>query len=120
VELTDAQFEQLIGMLAANRVEFRSGIAELKAEARGGLAEIRKGLTLLQSASGVIEEDLTEVQKLLRSQGETIVKQTQAIDGLTQLGKTNFDMNESILKILHGEESSNSHDRAEIQGAESE
>jgi hypothetical protein len=106
VEISEAQFERLIGMLADHRVALHAAKNEISAEIQKVKTELSKQLSFLQSHVDVVEVDLNRVQKTQRAHD-------QALDGLTQLGKSNFDMNESILKHLHGESSSIRHGHAE-------
>jgi len=103
VELSEAQFDRLVSMIADNRVAMHTVKNELVAALEASEERIKKELQFLRSSMGAIEEDVGKMQvslrKLLERQGE----HGQALDGLTQLGKTNFDMNESILKEIHGD-----------------
>lgn len=105
MELTDGQFERLVGMLADNR----AAISTVKAELLMALSESEKRIKtqvgLLHSAVDVLDVDLTRVQSALRKQGQQFERMEQSIVGLTELSKTNFDMQATILKRLHGEES---------------
>ena len=103
VELSEAQFDRLVSMIADNRVAMHTVKNELVAALEASEERIKKELQFLRSSMGAIEEDVGKMQvslrKLLERQGE----HGQALDGLTQLGNTNFDMNESILKEIHGD-----------------
>lgn len=96
MEMSDAQFEHLVGMLAQARVEFRDGLSEVQREVREGISTSRKNQIVAQSTLDAIDLDIQKIQRTLRAHD-------QSLDGLTQLSKTNFEMNESILKALHGE-----------------
>lgn len=99
MELSDEQFRHIVNLIAETRVEFRDALSELSFELRTGLSGIRKNQIVAQETLYAIEADVQKIQGALRAHD-------QALDGLTQLGKTNFDMNESVLKELHGESGS--------------
>lgn len=105
MEISDAQFEYLTGLIAESRVEMRQGLSDLRIEIRDGFAGVRKGQIIANETAQALEADVGGMQRVQRAHGEVLGRIEQAVDGLTQLGKTNFDMNESILKKLHGEES---------------
>ncbi len=105
MEISDEQFELLTGMIAESRVELRQGISDLRIEIREGFAGVRKGQIVAHETALALEADVSGMQQVQRAHGEVLGRLEQAVDGLTQLGKTNFDMNESILKELHGKES---------------
>ncbi len=94
MEISDEQFDRLVGMIAESRVEFRAAMSDLQLELRTGIAGIRSNQVVIKETLSAIEAELNQIHIKQRSQD-------QALDGLTQLGKTNFDMNESVLKALH-------------------
>lgn len=134
MELTEAQYDRLITMLADNRVAVHTARNELGLE----LAQIKKDLSrqiqFLQSSIDVIDADLTKVQSVQREQGSLLgsvermqrddhailMAIDQSLEGVTQLGKTSFDMIESLNKHVLGESSNLHHgdpearDRAEL------
>ncbi len=114
-EFSDEQYNCLIGLLAENRSAVRELAEQLtEAEARWNksLSDINLGLRMQGSSLSAIEQDLSRVQGGIRSVAETLLQHDQALDGLTQLGKTNFDLLESLQQRVHGESSSIGHDRA--------
>lgn len=115
VELTNAQFERLVGMLAENRVALQDGLREISEASRLRYIEIKKQLSLHQSTLDVVQGDLIEVQKSIHGLAETQAKHDTALGGLTELASTNFELIESINKHIHGESSRITHG-AEAQG----
>jgi len=115
VELSEAQFERLVGMLADNRVAIHTVKNEVVAAIAESEGRLKKEIQFLGAGLTALEEDMGRVQvgirELLKTQGD----HSQAVDGLTQLGKTNFDMNESILKQLHGESGASAQDHGETE-----
>jgi len=105
MEISDAQFEQLVAMIADSRVEMRQGLSDLQLELRTGFASFRKNQIVTQSEIEALTEDVQMLQNTQRDQGLVLGELLQATDGLTQLCKTNFDLTESIMKRLRSEES---------------
>lgn len=125
-ELSSAQFDQLVSMLADNRVAIATGLSDLKREflaaleestiiSRKRFEELKTGISLTQKTLDVIEEDLGNVQSEIRALAKVQRQHTQALEGLTELASTNFDLIESLQKRIHGESGSISHG-AETQG----
>lgn len=92
MELSDGQFERLVGMLADNRV----AISNLGHELSSRIEQINKNQIVLQSSIDCLEPELNQVQLALRTQASTLQEHTQALDGITQLTKSIFDVTESI------------------------
>lgn len=127
MELSDGQFEQLVGMLADNRVQIINATNELKHELLTEIERTRRDLreelraisgsatishNLLAAQLTTIEEDLGQMQVMQRAQGSSIlvaaeqVRQiNQSMDGLTQLAKSTWDLVESQQRRTHGESS---------------
>jgi hypothetical protein len=112
MELTDGQFERLVGLLAETRVAIRSSHNELmselektKRELREEIRHVASGQSLLGSHLTAIEEDLGKVQIAQRGHTEEIGQVHQALEGITQLTKSTWDQTESIQKHIHGEAS---------------
>jgi len=95
----EQMLDQIAGLIAESRVEFRQAISDLELEIRTGFSGVRKNQIVQEAKLDSLEWEFDELKKVLKAQD-------QALDGLTQLGKTNFDMNESILKAIHGESGS--------------
>jgi hypothetical protein len=93
--MTDEQFNRIVSLIADTRTEFREALGDLKTEMRAGFAGVRKNQIVAEALLGTMESDLSHIQGQLRAHD-------QALDGLTQLSKTNFDMHESVLKAIHG------------------
>jgi septation ring formation regulator EzrA len=117
--LTHDQFERLVGMLAENRAAITSGLAALQVDlehaqetSRKRFEELKQGIALTQKTLDVMEEDLGKVQSVVREVKAEVGKHTQAIEGLTELTSTNFDLVESLNKHVLGESGSISHDAA--------
>ena len=111
MELSDGQFEQLVGMLADNRTAIRTveinlmnELEKTKRDLRAELQAIAAGQTLLSSHIIAVEEDLGKVQIAQRGHTEEFLQIHQALDGLTQLGKSTWDISESLQKHIHGED----------------
>jgi len=111
VELTDAQFDHLIDELAKTRVATLTAISDLEGKLTKRIDDLRSGMGLMHTTFNVIEEDVGKIQATLR-------EHTQALEGLTELSKTNFDMLESVNKHIHGESSTISHDDHAIRGTQ--
>lgn len=92
MELSDSQFERLVGMLADNRV----AIANLGSDLSLQIGQLAKNQLVLQSSVDCLEPELNQIQLALRTQAQTLAQHTQALDGLTQLTKSIFDVTESI------------------------
>lgn len=123
MELSDGQFEQLVGMLADNRVQLTNIKNELMNELMKTKRDLREELralsataatshTLLASQLTAIEEDIGQVQVLQRAQESSAlalqgsVRQIdQSMEGLTQLAKSTWDLVESTQRRAHGESS---------------
>ena len=106
MEMSMEMFERIVGLLAENRVAIQTSENALGQRLDGiqkDLGEIRTTHSLHRASLEALEEDLTEVQKELRSINRALGSQDQALEGLTQLTKTNFNMTESVLKHIHGE-----------------
>jgi chromosome segregation ATPase len=99
--MSDAQMEQVIGMLADLRVKQ----LELSHDIQEDHAERKASQKILSESLHAIEQDLGKVQASLRDVLRSLGSHEQALDGLTQLAKTNFDLTESLQKYVHGEES---------------
>ena len=106
MDMSDAQFEQLVGLIAESRVEFRQAISDLKIDLQAGFAGVRKNQVVAHETLVAVEGDLATVQGLLR-------KHEQALDGLTQLSKTNFDILDTVRKQLSGESITMTHGETE-------
>jgi hypothetical protein len=113
VELSDAQFDQLIGMMAQTRVDTLTAIDDFRRDLNNRIDDLRSGMGLMHTTLNVIEEDVGKIQVLQR-------EHTQALDGVTELSKTNFDLIESLNKHIHGESSTISHDDRAIRGIPSQ
>jgi hypothetical protein len=116
MELTDGQFERLVGLLAENRVaivtasnELMSELEKTKRELREEIRHIASGQSLLGSHLTAIEEDIGKVQVAQRGHTEEFGRVHQALEGLTQLSKSTWDISESIQKHIHGEAGSIDH-----------
>lgn len=104
-DLSDYQFERLVGMLADNRVAVTQLGNELdlfRQEIQQVFQGMNRDLSMQGKLLHAVEEDLSGVQRTLRDH-------TQALDGITQLCKTTFDLHESLQKHIHGESSSIEH-----------
>lgn len=103
MELSDTQFERLVGMLADNRVALTNAISDLKSDLDLRLAGIEKNQLVLQSSVDCLEPELNQIHTALRTQataledhGKELAIHGQALDGVTQLTKSCFDVVESI------------------------
>lgn len=112
MELSDAQFEHIVGLLADNRVAIVSAknemLTELERAKRDLRVEIRSavdGQRVIGSQLTAIEEDLGQLQKGQRGGREEIALINQTLEGVTQLCKSTWDLTESIQKHIHGESS---------------
>jgi hypothetical protein len=119
MELSDAQFEHLVGMLADNRVaivnvEFAlmTELEKTKRELREEIKAAVSGQGLLTAHLTAIEEDVGKVQATLRGHTEELGKVDrqlrfvhQSLEGVTQLCKSTWDLTESLQKHIHGEAS---------------
>lgn len=112
MELSDAQFEQLVGMLADNRTaiintknELMNELEKTKRELRQEIKGVSGGLSLLGSQLTALEEDVGKVQAGVRGHTEEFGKVHQTLEGITQLTKSTWDLSESIQKHIHGESS---------------
>lgn len=104
-ELSDAQFERLVGMLADNRVavtQLSNDVELWRQEVSQSLQGMRHDFRLQGDLLRAIEEDVAKIQSIQRDQD-------QALEGITQLCKTTFDLHESLQKHIHGESSSIQH-----------
>lgn len=102
-------------MIAEWRVETRTGLSNLGLKIVESEKNLKTQIGFVHSTVEAIETDLTEVQRALR---ELKLDHDQAILGLTELGKTTFDMSATILKRLRGDEEKISHDAdSEPEGA---
>lgn len=112
MELSDAQFEHLVGMLADNRTGIINATNELMNELEKTKRELREEIKAAVAGQGIlsahlsaIEEDVGKVQVAVRGHTEEFGKVHQALEGLTQLAKSTWDLSESIQKHIHGESS---------------
>ncbi len=110
MELSDAQFEHLVGMLADNRTaiintknEVLNELEKTKRELREEIKAAVAGQGLIGSHLTAIEEDVGKVQVTLRGHTEEFGKVHQALEGITQLSKSTWDLTESLQKHIHGE-----------------
>jgi ABC-type transporter Mla subunit MlaD len=111
VELTDEQFDRLLNTLGEARADLITTLNDLRLDLEQRLDELKIGQGLLHTAANVIEEDVGKIQATLR-------EHTQALDGITELSKTNFDLIESLNKHIHGESSTLSHADRAIRGTQ--
>lgn len=123
MEISDDQYERLVGLIADARATFitelnhvKVALEEVQAASRSRFADLKTGQALTQTTLNVIEEDLGTVQTDVREIKAEQAKHTQSLEGLTELASTNFDLIESLNKHIHGESSSIRHD-AEIRGS---
>lgn len=123
IELSDAQFEALLNRLGDQQAATVRAVSDLRLDLGQRLDDLKLGLGLAHTALGVLEEDLGKAQVALRAQGvslgeiqTTLTEHTQALEGLTELCSTNFDLVESLNKHIHGESSNITHDAA-IRGS---
>lgn len=110
MEMSDAQYDHLVSLIADSRVEFRQGISDLALEIRTGFAGMRKNQVVMQSTLDVIDADLQKVQIKQRVQD-------QALEGSIQLGKTTFDLLESLQKDVHEAFGSSTMDHRETEAS---
>lgn len=121
MELSDGQFEQLVGMLAESRAAIAGLASDVKVGLEGVELRLMKEITAVaknhqftMSLLQALEEDVGGLQSAVRRIGETqrttIASYDQALDGLTQLCRSTFDMTESIQKHIHEESSRSGHD----------
>lgn len=104
-ELSDAQFERLVGMLADNRVavtQLTNDVDLWRQEVQRELQGMRHDFRMQGELLRALEGDVAQIQRTQRAQD-------QALDGITQLCKTTFDLHESLQKHIHGESSSIQH-----------
>lgn len=130
MEISDDQYERLVGLIAEARAAFVTELnsvnvtlEEAQRSSRSRFGELKAGIELTQSSLNVIEEDLSQVQTQVRDinrvqgeHGKILGEHGQSLEGLTELASTNFDLIESLNKHIHGESSSIRHD-AEIRGS---
>ncbi len=113
MEISDAQYEHLVGMLADNRV----AIVNAKNDLLLAIGKVKEDFgishTLIHESLKVLGEDVTKVQGTLRDHGRSLAAHSQAIDGLVQLCKSTFDAAESANKRVLGESSTLRHDESE-------
>lgn len=110
MELSDAQFEHLVGMLADNRTAIINTKNEVLNEVEKTKRELREEIKAAVSGQGLIgahltaiEQDVGKVQVTLRGHTEEFGKVHQALEGITQLSKSTWDLTESLQKHIHGE-----------------
>ena len=129
MELSDSQFEQIVGLITDVRVAVLTAKNEFSVELASVKKELGKHLVLLQSSCDVLEIDLAKVQKVQRDHSEalatieatqrthsgTLSAIEQSLEGVMQLSKTNFDMIESINKRALGESGSIHHGDSEAR-----
>lgn len=127
MELSDAQYDRLITMLADNRVAVHTAKKQLSEEIQQVKKDLSKQIGFLSSQVDAVDADLTKVQKATREHAAVLdsVEKTQrehggilkamdqSLEGVTQLGKTTFDMVESINKRALGESSTIIHGDAQ-------
>jgi|HubBroStandDraft_2_1064218.scaffolds.fasta_scaffold82066_3 hypothetical protein len=106
--MSDEQFQQIVELIAATRVEFRQALSDLQFDIRTGFAGVRRNQIVAEELLAAIEGDVGRIQLKLRDH-------EQCLDGLVQLGKTNFEMNESVLKAIHGESGSSTMHHGETE-----
>lgn len=110
MELSDAQFEHIVGLLTENRVAITSAknemLTELERAKRDLRVEIRAavaGQQVIGAQLTAIEEDLGQLQKGQRGGREEIALIHQNLEGVTQLCKSTWDLTESLQKHIHAE-----------------
>lgn len=110
MEISDDQFERLVGMLADNRtatinlgIEIRAELQEDRKEWRAEFQSLRErvdnlklGLSLQGAALSAIEADLGKLQASARKLSETVALHDQSFLGITQLTKSTFDLVNSV------------------------
>ena len=94
-EVSDEQFERLVGLIAETRVAVFEVKSSLEVEISSLRESLGANLLVLKEQVGVIEEDLNEQQALTR---RVLEEHGQALEGLTQLGQSNFDLLQSVLE----------------------
>ncbi len=119
IELSDDQFERLIGLMAEHRVAILTELNDFRQDLTRRVDDLKIGLGLAHTALGVIEEDIGKIQSAQRIHSQELeqvkelqAEHTQALLGVTELSKTNFDLIETLNKHIHGESSTISHDAA--------
>lgn len=124
MELSDGQFEHIVGLLAENRVAINNVSSELQAVERRLLKEIgvvSRNAELTHALATAIEEDVgkvqTQVRRVSETQRTTIASYDQTLDGIVQLGRSTFDMVESIQKQVHEELRRPAHDDITQEGS---
>lgn len=107
MELTDGQFERLVGLLSENRVaiqtatiEIMSELEKTKRELRGEIKAAVFGQALIGSHLTALEEDVGKVQATLRGHTEEFRKVHQSLEGIVQLTKSTWDLSESLQKRI--------------------
>lgn len=108
MELSDQQFEQIVGLITECRVGIISAknemLGELERAKRDLRVEIRSavaGQAVIGSQLSAIEEDLGQLQKGQRGGREEIAQIKQSLDGVVQLTKSTWDLTESLQKHIH-------------------
>lgn len=99
MELSDAQFEHIVGLLAENRVAVINLSNEMQLARTEDAARIsvnEKNLLVLQSSIDCLEPELNKIHTALRTQAATLTEHTQALEGVVQLTKSAYDIVESI------------------------
>lgn len=99
MELSDAQFEHIVGLLAENRVALQGLKNEIEIDRKTDAARlegIAKNLVVLQSSIDCLEPELNKLHTAVRTQAVTLSEHTQALDGVVQLAKSSYDIVESI------------------------
>lgn len=108
MELSDQQFEHIVGLITECRVGIISAknemLTELERAKRDLRVEIRSavaGQGVIGSQLTAIEEDLGQLQKGQRGGREEIAEIKQSLEGVVQLTKSTWDLTESLQKHIH-------------------
>jgi hypothetical protein len=117
MEISDSQFETLVAMLADNRAAIINLDIKVSTELQEIRQDLQRGFRLLGAQLTVLEEDLGKVQTEQRSHGKVLAEHTQALEGITQLCKSQWDVTESIRRHQHGEELQSAHHGAHDESA---
>lgn len=109
MELSDGQFEHLVALLAEGRVAVTTAKNELMTEVERVRREIREEIRLrdqlLVGQLTAIEEDMGKVQGALRAHAEEFGRMHQTLEGVVQLGKSSFDICQSLQQHVHKDQS---------------
>lgn len=90
-------------MLADNRTAIINAQNELTLKIEEVKKDQHLGFKMLSEWNAVHGDDIGKVQAELRKQGDELDKHTQALDGLTQLCKSAWDLTESLQRHVHAE-----------------